>query len=92
MYSWLNLLSSSNISLHRWSSLVSLPNRVRLLARLIVLVLETRARARMLGRASALKRERELAINLYRIRVAIYHIIECVTWFCISIKKFHYKS
>ena len=49
MYSWLNLLSSSNISLHRWSSLVSLPNRVRLFARLIVLVLETRTR--MLERA-----------------------------------------
>ena len=49
MYFWLSLLSLSNISLHRCSSLASLPTRVCLLARLIVLVLETHAR--MLERA-----------------------------------------
>ena len=39
MYSWLNFLSSSNISLHRCSLLASLLNQVNLLACVIVLVL-----------------------------------------------------
>ena len=61
IYSWLNLLSSSNISLHRCSLLASLLNRVSLLACVIVPVL-----ACWMELASAHTREHELALNLYR--------------------------
>ena len=64
MHSWSNLLSLSNISLHRCLLLASLLSRVSLLACVIVLVL-----ACWMELASARTRERkcELALNLYRI-------------------------